>query len=156
MAEGTQEISRNQGSELSNATIVPQGDVAVDMTHSEDKLILRHPIYKLVGQMRRCAHLPQTQHRNKPRCTKRMRGLMGSLCLDKLGQKGGRHICTLVTPSPLAWRSPFQCIPCPTPVRQHHPVSGDGWTTAGPASGNARKRHEAQIGSGSCTFTFLG
>ena len=32
--EGTREISRNQGSELSDATIVPQGDVVEDMTCS--------------------------------------------------------------------------------------------------------------------------
>jgi hypothetical protein len=32
--------SRNLGSELSNATIVPQGDVVADMTRSEDKLML--------------------------------------------------------------------------------------------------------------------
>ena len=34
-AEGTQEISQNQGSELSNATTVPQSDAV-----AEDKLIL--------------------------------------------------------------------------------------------------------------------
>jgi hypothetical protein len=38
--EGTREISRNQGSELSNATIVPQGDVVADITRRADKLIL--------------------------------------------------------------------------------------------------------------------
>ena len=39
-AEGTREISRDQGSELSDATIVPQGDVIADVARSEDKLIL--------------------------------------------------------------------------------------------------------------------
>ena len=34
--ESTEEISRNQGSELSNATIVPQGDVVAEMTRGED------------------------------------------------------------------------------------------------------------------------
>ena len=38
--EGTGEISRNQGSELSDATIAPQGDVVAGMTRSEDKLML--------------------------------------------------------------------------------------------------------------------
>jgi hypothetical protein len=38
--EGTRELSRNQGSKLSDDTIVPQGDVVADMTQSEDKLIL--------------------------------------------------------------------------------------------------------------------
>ena len=38
--EGTQEISWNQGSELSDAMSVPQGDVVAYMTRSEDKLIL--------------------------------------------------------------------------------------------------------------------
>ena len=37
--EGTRD-SLNQGSALSDATIVPQGNVVADMTHSEDKLIL--------------------------------------------------------------------------------------------------------------------
>ena len=38
--EGTREISQNQGSELSDAEIVPQGDVVADMTRSEEKLNL--------------------------------------------------------------------------------------------------------------------
>ena len=38
--EGTREISRNQGSEVSDATVVSQGDLIADMTRSEDKLIL--------------------------------------------------------------------------------------------------------------------
>ena len=38
--EGYREISWTPGSELSNATIVPQGDAAADITHREDKLIL--------------------------------------------------------------------------------------------------------------------
>ena len=37
--DGTREISRNQGSELPNATTVPQSDVVADMTCSEEKLI---------------------------------------------------------------------------------------------------------------------
>jgi hypothetical protein len=40
LAEGTPEVSWNQGSELSDATLFLQGDVVVDMTHSDDKLIL--------------------------------------------------------------------------------------------------------------------
>ena len=38
--EGTQEISRNQGSELPDATIVPQSDAVADMICGEDELIL--------------------------------------------------------------------------------------------------------------------
>ena len=38
--EGTQEISQNHGSELSNATIVPGGDVVADMIRGEDELNL--------------------------------------------------------------------------------------------------------------------
>ena len=40
LPEGTREIFQNQGSELSDATIVPQGDVVADMARSEDKLNL--------------------------------------------------------------------------------------------------------------------
>ena len=38
--EGTQEISRNQGSELSDATIVPQGGAVADTTRRGDELNL--------------------------------------------------------------------------------------------------------------------
>ena len=38
--EGTREISRNHGSELSDATIVPQNDEGADMRCSEDELNL--------------------------------------------------------------------------------------------------------------------
>ena len=38
--EGTQEISRNQGPELSSTTVVPQGDVVADVARGEDKLNL--------------------------------------------------------------------------------------------------------------------
>jgi hypothetical protein len=38
--EGTRKISWDQRSELSNAMIVPQGDVVANMARSEDKLIL--------------------------------------------------------------------------------------------------------------------
>ena len=38
--EATREISRNQGSELSDDTIVPQGDAVTDMIRRENKLIL--------------------------------------------------------------------------------------------------------------------
>ena len=38
--EGTRQISLYHGSELSAATIVPQGDAVADMTHSEDELNL--------------------------------------------------------------------------------------------------------------------
>ena len=38
--EGTREISRNQGSELSSATIVPQDGVVAGITRSRDLLYL--------------------------------------------------------------------------------------------------------------------
>jgi len=38
--EGTREISRSQGSELSSATIVPQDGVVADITHSKDLVYL--------------------------------------------------------------------------------------------------------------------
>ena len=39
-SEGTRAISRNQGSEPSNATIIAQSDAVADMTRSNDKLNL--------------------------------------------------------------------------------------------------------------------
>ena len=38
--DGTREISRNEGSELPNATIAPEGDVVADATRCEGKLML--------------------------------------------------------------------------------------------------------------------
>ena len=95
LPEGTRKISRNHGSELSDATIVPQGDVVADMTRRDDKL---NPIPGNAVAMSRHVILQQT--------TKKARHYI-SVALDgDYAAFGCKHeLCRLVLP-----RQPFWSI----------------------------------------------